>query len=113
MELPSEAKPAFCGAVIGALALATYGFTMGGWITGSHADVLASERTTKAVVAAMAPICADNKVGSAQLVELQKVMTIERGGFVSKGGWASIPGSAAVDPEMARSYAELILDQKS
>jgi alpha/beta superfamily hydrolase len=47
------------GAAVGAVATLIIGFYWGGWVLGSTADKLAKERAENAVVAAMAPVCAD------------------------------------------------------
>ncbi len=47
------------GAVIGAIATMIVGFNWGGWSLGSTADKMAKERSEVAVVAALAPVCAD------------------------------------------------------
>jgi alpha/beta superfamily hydrolase len=113
MQFPRELKPALWGAVGGAAALAIIGFSWGGWVTGGTAERLAKQRASTAVVAALAPICVDNfqrdKDAPAQLVELKKVSSWEQAAFVSKGGWATMPGTASVDTAMARACAEMIL----
>lgn len=116
MQIPAEVKPAFWGAVCGAAALAVVGFNWGGWVTGGAAETMASQRASKAVIAALAPICADNfrlgKDATAQLVELKKAKSWEQGTFVSKGGWATMPGTKAVDTSMANACAEMIVAAK-
>ena len=47
------------GAASGAIATIFVGFYWGGWSLGSTADKMAKERSDLAVVAALAPICAD------------------------------------------------------
>ena len=59
MKIPVETKPFLWGIAGGALAMAVVGFTWGGWVTGSKAESVASERATDAVVTALAPICVD------------------------------------------------------
>jgi hypothetical protein len=117
MEITAQLTPAFWGAVGGAAAVAFIGFSYGGWVTSSTAETLASQRAAKAVVAALAPICADKfrkaKDASAQLAELKKAESWKQGEFVSKGGWAAIPGIATVDSAMATSCAEMIIGTKS
>ncbi|MEQ1611651.1 MAG: hypothetical protein ABL904_02780 [Hyphomicrobiaceae bacterium] len=117
MEIPAQVTSAFWGAVGGAAAVAFIGFNFAGWLTAGTAETLASQRASKAVVSALAPICADNfkraKDASAQLVELKKAESWKQGEFVSKGGWAAIPGVAAVDSAMATSCAEMIIGSKS
>lgn len=117
MQMPSEIMPAFWGAVGGAAAVAFIGFSYGGWVTAGTAETLASQRATKAVVAALAPICAENfnraKDAPAQLVELKKAKAWEQAAFITKGGWAAMPGAATVDNAMAASCAEMIIGNKT
>jgi hypothetical protein len=47
------------GAVVGAIATIVVGFSWGGWSLGSTANKMASEQSKLAVVAALAPVCAD------------------------------------------------------
>ena len=47
------------GAVAGAIVTIAVGFSWGGWSLGSTADKMAKERSELAVVAALAPVCAD------------------------------------------------------
>ena len=47
------------GAALGAIATMIIGFNWGGWSLGSTTDKVARERSELAVVAALAPVCAD------------------------------------------------------
>jgi hypothetical protein len=47
------------GAVAGAIATMFVGFYWGGWSLGSTAEKLAKERSELAVIAVLAPVCAD------------------------------------------------------
>ena len=47
------------GAAAGAVATMFVGFYWGGWSVGSTADKMAKERSELAVIAALAPVCAD------------------------------------------------------
>lgn len=117
MKLPSQLTPMLQGAAIGAAAVALLGFTWGGWLTGASAETLAKDRSNKAVIASLAPICQDNfrrgKDVSAQLIELKKANSWEQASFIEKGGWAKMPGIATTDAAMARACAELIVAEKS
>jgi hypothetical protein len=116
MQVPPQVKPACWGAVGGAIALAVIGFTWGGWVKGSTAETMASQRANAAVVTALAPICLDNfrraADATAQQVELKKANFWERSSFVEKRGWATMPGSSSPDSGVARACAELISDLK-
>ncbi len=113
MEMPTQVAPAFWGAVGGAAAVAFIGFSYGGWVTANTAETLAAQRATKAVVTSLAPICVENfkrsKDATTQLVELKKVKSWEQAAFITKGGWAVMPGTATVDNAMATTCAEMIV----
>jgi len=47
------------GAAVGAIATIFVGFYWGGWSLGSTADKMATEQSKLAVVAVLAPVCAD------------------------------------------------------
>jgi len=116
MELPAETKPALMGAVAGAIALAVIGFTWGGWVSGGTVEKLVKDGSSKAVVTALAPICADNfkraADSSSQLVELKKISSWQQAAFVEKAGWAKMPGSETIPTGMATACAEIILALK-
>jgi hypothetical protein len=64
MQLPSilegeSLKRLLQGAAVGAVATMFVGFYWGGWSLGSTADKMAKERSELAVIAALAPMCAD------------------------------------------------------
>ena len=112
MEVPSEVKPAAWGAVGGAIALAVIGFTWGGWVTGGTASKNAKEAGDSAIVKVLAPICAEKfqqqaDAGS-KIAELNKISSWERGTFVEKGGWATMPGSSSPSTGVARACVELL-----
>jgi hypothetical protein len=116
MQLPVETKPALWGAAAGAAALAVIGFTWGGWATGATVDKMVRDGSTKAVITALAPICADNfkraADSSSQLVELRKISSWQQAAFVEKAGWAKMPGTATIASGMATACAEMILSLK-
>ena len=64
MQVPSilqeaSRKRLLQGAAVGAIATIVVGFNWGGWSLGSTADKMATEQSKLAVVAALAPVCAD------------------------------------------------------
>jgi hypothetical protein len=64
MQVPSilqgeSLKRLLQGAAVGAVATMVVGFNWGGWSLGSTADKMAKDRSDLAVVAALAPVCAD------------------------------------------------------
>jgi hypothetical protein len=110
MEVPSilqgeSLKRLLQGAAVGAVATIFVGFFWGGWSLGSTADKMANERSELAVVAALAPICADKfralPDADAKKVALSKVDSWKRRDefpkdFVTLPG-QSYPSSGLVD----------------
>lgn len=113
MELPIATKPALWGIAGGAVAMAIVGFTWGGWVTGSKAEAAASLRANAAVVAALAPVCAQNFKGaggaSDSLAALNKLDSWAQGEFIEKGGWAKVAGSNPPDQVSAVARACALL----
>ena len=97
------------GAVAGAAVVAIIGFNWGGWVTGSDAGDMADA----AVIDRLVPICVGqfemdaDKV--AKLAELKKADSWNRGEFVAKQGWATMPGSKEADSGVARGCADKIV----
>ena len=101
------------GAAAGAVATIFVGF----WSLGSTAIKLADEQANTAVVAALAPICAEkflqNSDANANLAVLQKISTTwEQGDYLQKGGWATRPGATSSDYQLARACAEKLVQIK-
>ena len=112
MKMRSEVKPALWGAACGAVAVAVIGFAWGGWVTGSSAHKQARLDADSAVIAALSPICVTQfKAGAdaaVKLDELKKVPTYDQGGYILKGGWATMPGGAAPIDGVARNCASVL-----
>lgn len=109
--------PVLLGAVGGAVLTAILGFSWGGWVTHSKAEVQAKDRASQAVVAALAPICVANFHNSSdavlQLAELKKLDTWKYADFVENRGWAKMPGMKNVNSSVAKACAEMILAAKT
>jgi len=77
------------GAAVGAVATIVVGFSWGGWSLGSTADKMAKEQSNLAVVAALAPVCADKFRGqpdaAAKAVAAFEGRLVEARGGVSQG----------------------------
>jgi alpha/beta superfamily hydrolase len=112
MKFPENTKAYVWGAAIGAITVAVVGFSWGGWMTGAGANKEASSRAHDAVVAALAPICAQafraQADVTAKTAELVKVSSWERGTMMEKSGFATMPGSKTADPNVARACAEIL-----
>ena len=121
MQLPpilqgESVKRLLQGAFVGFAATAIIGFTWGGWTLGKTAKEMADKSAATAVVAALAPICADKfqhaADAAANLTELKKVSSWQQGSFVEKGGWATLPGSDPANSAMAQACASLLTSLK-
>ena len=113
MKVSPKLKPAVFGAIGGAIALAIFGFVWGGWVTGGTAEKVAKERADTAVTAALTPVCVDKfRAGTdaaIHLAALKKISYVyEQGTYVEKGGWATMPGAAAPNADVARACAEVL-----
>src|SRR5207344_880806 len=83
------------GAAVGAIATIFVGFYWGGWSLGSTADKMATEQSKLAVVAALAPVCADKfraqPDAAAKTIALSKVDSWKRAEEFSKES-VTLPG---------------------
>ena len=104
------------GAAVGVAATFAIGFGWGGWMLASTAKALADSTANSAVVAAIAPICADQFQRSADaannLTELKKTDSWQQAAYVEKGGWAVMPGSKAVDTGVPQACAAILSNLK-
>ena len=117
MQLPSmlqgESRTRLIqGAIAGALLTMILGFGWGGWQLQSSAHKAAELQTNKALVAALAPICADKFRAAADVkattVALNATDTWKRDTFVEKGGWATFAGSAEPNRDVAEACATIL-----
>ena len=100
-------------AVGGAIILVIIGFNWGGWVTGGTAQKTAKERSEKAVVSRLAPICVEQFRQDSEKVQKLKEMKAKddwmRGDYVEKQGWATMPGEKKPDSTVAKKCAEMIV----
>jgi thioesterase domain-containing protein len=94
------------------------GFSWGGWMLGSTAHRLAADQANTAVVAVLTPICVEkfqqNSNAQANLAALREISTNwQQGQYVEKGGWATRPGAASSDYELARACAAKLTEAKA
>jgi hypothetical protein len=122
MQVPSilqgeSLKRLMQGAAVGAVTTIIIGFNWGGWTLGSTAKEMVQKSTSTAVVTALVPICVDKfqhaADAPANMVELKKITSWQRGSFVEKGGWATLPGATSPDSAVARACAEMLDNLKS
>ena len=100
------------GVAIGAIATIAVGFIWGGWVLGSTADKQAADGAKSAVVAVLAPICADkfqrSANASSNLEDFNKESSYKQASFVENGGWAIFPGSDTASSGVAKACAGIL-----
>ncbi len=110
MEYHPGVKPALWGALAGAVAISVIGFSSMGWMLGSKAERLASERADNAVVAVLTPICVEKfqkqTNSAAKLIEFKKIASWDQRALIAKDGWATTPGGEAANSAVASACAE-------
>ena len=112
-KLPAATFSFLWGAAAGAILISVVGFNWGGWVTGGTSERFAAARADAAIVSALTPLCVAKFQKSANpsssLAELKKTDSWERGEYVQKAGWATMPGGAAEpNREVATACAEAI-----
>ena len=113
MNIPEWLKPGLYGVAAGAAALAIVGFAWGGWVTGGTARQMVETASQTATVAALAPICADKfeRAANANQGLIDKIGAVnswERDSHLMKAGWATFPGGAEPDTNVAQACANLL-----
>jgi hypothetical protein len=104
------------GAAAGAAATIFIGFNWGGWSLGSTADKMAKEQSELAVVAALAPVCADKfraqPDAAAKTVALSKVDSWSRSDQFPKE-FVTLPGETYPSSALANACYALLMAPKS
>ena len=121
MKIPSmlegeSLKRLLQGAAVGAVATIFVGFYWGGWSLGSTAEKTAKERSELAVIAALAPVCADKfraqPDAEAKQVALSKVNSWKRRDEIPKE-FVTLPGKSYRNSALADACYTLLLAPKS
>ena len=121
MQVPSmlrgeSLKRLLQGAAIGAVATIAVGFGWGGWSLGSTANRMAKERSELAVVAALAPVCADKfralSDAEAKTIALSKVEAWKRADEFPKE-LITVPGETYPSSALVYACSTLLLTPKS
>ena len=107
-------KPGVWGAIIGSILTMIVGFNWGGWTTSSTAKQVAIQRADAAVTTALMPIClAQQKVDATKGKKLGELRAItasyEQTDFVMKSGWATFPGKADPNRDVAEACAAALV----
>jgi hypothetical protein len=111
VKVPEWVKPAVWGGIVGVVAIAIVGFSAGWVVTSGSAQAMAEQQGEKAVLAALTPICVAQfksqmpQVRTTQLAALKDESSWQRGDFVEKQGWATMPGSKEPNDEVADTCA--------
>jgi hypothetical protein len=104
------------GAAAGAVVTMIVGFNWGGWTLGSTADKMAKERSDLAVVAVLAPVCADKfralPDGETKSVTLSKVESWKRRDEFPKE-FVTIPGESYPNSTLVDACYTLLVAPKS
>jgi dienelactone hydrolase len=112
MQAPEWLKSGLYGAACGAAALAVIGFSWGGWVTGGTARTMAANQSKAEVVTALSLICVDQSKRDPQLAErvaaIKTASSWNRGDLVLKNGWATMPGTAEGNSQVAKDCADKI-----
>jgi hypothetical protein len=99
-------------AVVATLAI---GFTWGGWVTSSTAQMTAKSMAEDAVVHRLTPICVaaakHDPARDKKFKELKATGEWERGDYVKKAGWATMPGDTDPDSRVADECAKILASQ--
>jgi hypothetical protein len=121
MQVPSilqgeSLKRLLQGAAVGAVATIFVGFSWGGWSLGSTADRMAKDQSERAVVAALAPVCADKfralPDAEAKTIALSKIEAWKRGEEFPKD-FVTLPGETYPSSALVYACATLLLAPKS
>jgi len=88
------------------------GFAWGGWVTGGTAQRMGTVMAQDAIVKRLAPICvAQFNLDAAKdqkLAELKAMNSYQRGDYVGKQGWATMPDEKEPDRKVADECAKLL-----
>ena len=110
MTFPEWTKPSAYGAVGGAIAISVFGFTWGGWTTGSDAQEMAQNLAAKKVTLAMVPVCLDASAAdperTAKMTTIQDASGFNRRNAMMATGWATLPGSDEPNRDLAKACVE-------
>ena len=117
MKIPVWLRPGLWGAAVGAIAMATIGFSQLGWTTSSTAEQLAQQRAGAAVVSALVPFCvakAQQDPDKAAFTKLRaETSSYSRSDMVMKAGWATVGVAKAPDDALALACSAKLFGMKS
>ena len=106
-------KRLFQGLAAGVIGTMVIGFGWGGWNIGSTVEQKAEAAGVSAMVAALAPICADKferaaKADNDLIFKINAVDSWQRDTYLKQAGWTTFPGEAEPDNDVAEACATLL-----
>jgi predicted dienelactone hydrolase len=112
--MPQWVKPAVWGAVAGSVLTMIIGFSYGGWTTSGTTARLAQLQADTAVTTALVPLCiAQSKADGAVVKKMGELKTLtssyDQRDYVTKTGWATVPGSQEPNRDVAEACAAALL----
>jgi hypothetical protein len=116
--MPKWVKPGVWGVVVGSILTMIIGFSFGGWTTSSTSARLAKQQADAAVTTALVPLCiAQSKADRAVLKKMGELTALassyDQRDFVTKTGWATVPGSEDPNRDVAEACAAALLKTAS
>jgi len=117
-SMPQNIKPLIWGAVVGSVLTMIVGFSYGGWTTSGTAARLAKQEADVAVTTALVPLCiAQSKADRAVLKKMGELKALtssyDQRDFVTKTGWATLPGNENPNSDVAQACADALLKTAS
>ncbi len=115
VKIPEWVKPAVWGGIGGAMVIAIIGFSADWVVTSGAANEQAERQADQAVIAALTPICvaqfkkAAKKQQETHLAAVNEENMWQRGDYIAKQGWATMPGSKEPNDEVAEACMEELL----
>ena len=106
-------KRLFQGLAAGVIGTMVIGFGWGGWNVGSTVEQKVEAAGVLAMVAALAPICADKferaaKADNDLIVKINAVDSWQRDVYLKQAGWTTFPGESEPDNDVAEACATLL-----
>jgi hypothetical protein len=116
--MPPSIKPFVWGVAVGSVVTMIIGFSYGGWTSSGTAARLAQQQADAAVTTALVPVCiAQSKADRATLKKMAELKALtssyDQRDFVTKTGWATVPGTPDANREVAEACAAALLKAAS
>ena len=114
-KIPEWVKPAVWGGIVGAVVITIIGFSADWVVTSGAANEQAERQANQAVITALTPVCvaqfkkAAKKQQVTHLAALNEESIWQRGDYIAKQGWATLPGNKEPTDGVAEACAEELL----